>query len=304
MKMSKLLIPVSLLALGSSVTASWAAEPASAPQPVGPVIAAFGPAGTSIPPGKFPVVLNYCYAESDGVRHGSNEISENIKLNKNLFTMKFRYGIIPGLDVRTATPIYDIQKKNKLTNTDNHQGTFGDTSVVLHKQIMDQAKNAPFSFAVDVGMILPTSNVSDRSNDALGNNAWGTGGGVGLTYFNGSHRIDQELNFYTFTEGSHSYRKANRFRSNTAWAYAANSSFDMGAESLFEWNGETEKNGKGQNDEKNEWYAGPKVTYKCKPGGFTAGVAAMFPMARWYEANTPSDGYRIEVRLTKSFDLF
>ncbi len=304
MKMSKLLIPVSLLALGSSVTASWAAEAASAPQPVGPVIAAFGPAGTSIPPGKFPVVLNYCYAESDGVRKGANEINENIKLNKNLFTFKLRYGIIPGLDVRTATPIYDIEKENRLQNSDTHQGTFGDTSVTLHKQIMDQAKNAPFSFAVDVGMIFPTSNVSDRSNDALGNNAWGTGGGIGLTYFNGSHRIDQELNFYTFTEASHSYRKANRFRSNTAWGYAANSYFDIGAESLFEWNGETEKSGKGQNDEKNEWYAGPKVTYKCKPGGFTAGVAAMFPMARWYEANTPSDGYRIEVRLTKSFDLF
>ncbi|WP_136526231.1 transporter [Geomonas ferrireducens] len=303
MKFSKRIIPLSLVALCTCAGLSWGADAPAAPRPFGPTISAFGPAGTGFPVGKLGVLLNYQYCETDGIRKGSNEVNENVKLTKNVGVVKLRYGIIEGLDVRTATPLYDVYKKNNVTGAGEHLGWIGDTAIALHKVLMNQSKGSLFDLAVDVGLVVPTTDVNSKSVDFVGNGAWGTGGAVGLTYSTGSHRLDQEIHVYTFTEGSHSYRKPTYIRSTSAWGYAVNEYFDMGAESQFDWNASSEKDGKSQNDSKNEWYAGPKVAFKYKPGGFAAGLAAMFPFARWYEANTPSEGYRIELKLSKTFDL-
>ena len=301
MKIGKCIIPVSLAALCTFSSLSWGADPAPVPRPAGPVIAAFGPAGTGIPAGKFAVVLNYQYIETDGIRSGSHEVSNAVKMYKNVGIAKFRYGIVEGLDIRTATPFYTIDKKTTATGKEENLGWIGDSAIALHKVLMNQAKGAPFDLAVDLGLIVPTTDVSSKSVDFIGNGAWGGGGAVGLTYSIGSHRLDQELHLYTFTEGAHNYRKPSYFRSTTAWGYAANNYFDIGAESQFDWNDHSEMNGKSQNDTKNEWYAGPKVAFKYAPAGFSAGLAAMFPVARWYEANTPSDGFRLELKLNKTF---
>lgn len=300
-KRAKRLVPMCLLMFCS--VANPAGADVSVPKPVGPTAAVFGPAGSDFPVGKLAAVLNYQYAESDGVRHRASEANEKVKLTKNLGTVKFRYGIMPDLDIRTATPLYYIEKDYKTTGKTDELHWIGDTTLTLHKVLLNQSRNDALSLAVDVGLVVPTTDASSKSLDSIGNNAWGATAGVGVTYALGSHRLDQELAIATFTEGSHDYRKPLRFRSNTSWSHAVNNYFDIGAESLFEWNGESEKSGVKQKDSKNEWYAGPKMAFKYKPAGINVGMLATFPFARWYEGTAPSDGFRFELRLTKVFNL-
>lgn len=203
-----------LIALFSISPASATAEETARPAPraFGGVGAAWGPAGEGVPVGKFSALLNYTHAETDGIRLRDDELNDNVKLTKNVGVVKFRYGIAPGLDIRSATPIYDVKKEVRATNDTDHYGLIGDTAVALHKVVMNQAEGAPFSLAFDAGVILPTADGGKNNNDYTGNQAWGAGGGVGLTYFLGANRFDQELYYYTFTDGEHDYRKPNMFR--------------------------------------------------------------------------------------------
>jgi hypothetical protein len=290
---------ISLLAIGS-VKAADVAVP-SAPRAFGGVGAAWGPAGEGFPVGKFAALLNYTYAETDGVRLHDDELHDNVKLTKNVGVVKFRYGIAPGLDIRTSTPIYDVKKEVRTTGSTDHFGWLGDTAVALHKVVMDQSKGAPFSLAFDLGVILPTADGGKNNNDYIGNQAWGGGAGVGLTYFLGANRFDQELYYYTFIEGEHDYQKPDMFRCLTAWAYALNKNFDIGVESYLGWDGESEKFDQDQNDAKWEWYVGPKVVFKHKESGTTVGMLVSLPVYRDYDSPCPSDGFRFEIKLAKVF---
>ncbi len=295
--------------LGTLSHPAFAQEgPTAAPQPPkhpkagGAITAPFGPAGTGFPSRAFSAVINYRYMTTDGVRFKNNKINDNVELTKHIGLAKFRYGIMPGLDVRTSTPFYNIERKNRVSGAEDDMGWVGDTALIFHKVLLDQTKGDALHFALDVGVSLPTASVDDDSNDFLGNQAWGGIVGLGLTYFTtNGHRFDQEINYATFTEGRRDYRKPDRFRSNTGWAYAINTMFDVGLESNLEWNGESERDGKDMGDSKWEWYAGPKAVFKYTPLKLTAGVAATFPVYRWYEANTPSDDFRIEFKLVKLF---
>lgn len=289
----------SMLSIGPAVGADEAVTPA--PKAFGGVGSAWGPAGEGFPTGKFAALLNYTYAETDGVRLHGDELHDNVKLTKNVGVVKFRYGIAPGLDIRTATPIYDIKKEVRSTNNTDHFGWLGDTAVALHKVVMNQADNAPFSLAFDLGVVLPTADGGNNNNDYTGNQAWGGGGGVGLTYFLGSNRFDQELYYYTFTEGEHDYRKPDMFRCLTGWAYAFNNTFDMGVESHLGWDGESKRFDRNQNDARWEWYAGPKGVFKHKATGTTLGALVTLPVYRDYKSPAPSDGFRFEIKLAKVF---
>ncbi len=293
---------LSLLTIGTAVAADGTAPPA--PKAFGGVAAAWGPAGEGMPVGKLAAVLNYTYAETDGIRLHDDELNDNVKVTKNVGVVKFRYGIAPGLDIRTATPIYDVKKEVRATDHTDHSGWLGDTAVALHKVVMNQADQKPFSLAFDLGVILPTADAGPNNNDYTGNQAWGAGAGVGLTYFNGANRLDQELYYYTFTEGEHDYRKPDMFRCLTAWAYALNKNFDVGVESYLGWDGESEKFDLEQGDARWEWYVGPKMVFKHKESGTVVGMLLTLPVYRDYDAPTPSDGFRFEVKLVKAFDLF
>lgn len=289
----------SLLSTGPAVAADEAAP--AAPKAFGGIGAAWGPAGEGFPVGKFAALLNYTYAETDGIRQHNDELNDNVKLTKNVGVVKFRYGIAPGLDIRTATPIYDVKKEVRSTNATDHMGWLGDTAVALHKVVMNQADNNPFSLAFDLGVVLPTADGGSDNNDYTGNQAWGAGGGLGLTYFLGANRFDQELYYYTFTDGEHDYRKPDMFRCLTGWAYALNNTFDIGVESYLGWDGESEKFDRKMNDAKWEWYVGPKVVFKHKESGITLGALVSLPTYRDYDSPTPSDGFRFEIKLAKVF---
>lgn len=296
-----LAVCVSALLIGTPV---GAAE--STLRPGGLVAASFGPAGLGLPVGRLVTTLHYKFMETDGVRYHRDELNDDGKLSKHIGIVKLRYGLAPGLDIRSSVPLYDIERKNRKTGETDDLGSVGDATLCLHAVLLDQAKGASFSLAVDTAAILPTAGVSDKSVDALGNRAWGAGFGVGLTWFMRAQRIDQELHYFTFTEGEHDYRNPDRLRSNTAWTHALNRYVDVGVESLFEWNDESERNNRRQDDSKREWYVGPKLSFKHQPTAINAGVLIAYPVYRWYEnpKGTPSDGYRFEIKLSKVFDLF
>jgi len=269
--------------------------------PWGPVTATFGPAGMGFPTGKFAAVLNYRFIEAEGMYLNDDKISDAVEITKNVGVLKFRYGIAPGLDIRTATPFYNVDIEKLASGTETTKDGVGDTSAILHKVLMNQRKGDALSVAFDLGAILPTATVDSNSIDFIGNQAWGVFTGVGLTYTKLSHRIDQEFNYAAFTEGQSDYQKPMRFRCNTTYAYAFNSTFDMGIESAFEWNDESKEYAEDMGDASKEWFAGPKVAMKLKKYGLFAGLGVMFPVYYNYDDTSTSDDYRIEFKIAKVF---
>lgn len=295
-----------LVLLGILVSAAWAGEEAApqqqpAPRPWAPMGANFGPSGSSMPAGVFAVGGNFMYGESDHVRRYSDQLNDNTKTDKALGVFKTRYGILPNLDIRTATPIYNINFDNQVASDKSYSGV-GDTTVLLHSQILNQDKGAPFCLAVDYGGIVPTASVSGHSVNGIGNDAWGVMGGAGITYYLDSHRFDIEANYAAFTEGAHDYTKGDRIRFNQSYAYAISKMWDVGMESCYEWNGASELHGVDMKDSSEEWYVGPKVVLKYQPWGMNVGLAGMVPVQRWYQGNKAgSDDYRLDMKLIKFF---
>ncbi|WP_415519087.1 MAG: transporter [Desulfovibrio aminophilus] len=307
--MKRLRLGITVLAvLGLLASAAGAADeaaqkPAPAPRPWAPMAANFGPSGSAIPAGLLAVGGNFQYGESEHVRKYGDELNRNAETQKYLEVVKVRYGILPGFDIRTATPVYNIHIDSK-TGPDRTNYGIGDTTVLLHSVILNQDKGDPFYLAVDYGGVVPTASVGDHSVNAIGNDAWGLVGGIGATYFLDSHRFDMEANYSTFTEGAHNFTKGDRVRWNAGYAYAINKMWDIGVESCFEWNDETELNGAKQKDASYEWYAGPKAVFKYQPWGVNVAVAGMLPVDRWYQnTKVGSDDYRFELKIMKFFDV-
>ncbi|NJB67993.1 hypothetical protein GGQ74_001666 [Desulfobaculum xiamenense] len=301
MKLGRIL-SLALVTVLLSGVAALAGDAAPAPKAVPPVTGVFGPCGTGFPVGKFAAVANYAWKEADHVRHYSDKINDNIKVDKSVVLAKTRYGIAPGLDIRTCTPIYNVDLDTPAGDKSQHG--WGDTTAVLHKILMNQGQGDVINLALDMGVVLPTGSLDKQSNDFIGNGAWGLLGGVGATYFYGANRFDTEVNYTTFWEGGHDYTHPDRMRWNAGWAYALSANFDLGVESNFEWNDESQKFGERMNDSSVEWYVGPKVTFKYAPMGLICGGAVTMPVYRWYENVKPgSDDYRVEFKFIKTFDL-
>ena len=92
-----------------------------------------------------------------------------------------------------------------------------------------------------------------------------------------------------------------RFRANTTFAYALSPLFDIGVESSFEWNDESQSDDAENGDSFSEWYAGPKVAYKLQKHGFYAGLGVTFPLKCDYDGYSTSDEFRVELKLVKVF---
>ncbi len=283
------------------ITGTAFAEEGVAPRPWGSVSSTFGPCGMGFPQYKLAVGGNLVYGTSDNVRRHSEKGSSDTKVTQFSQALKFRYGILPGLDVRTATPFYSIHIDNS-NKADRTNYGMGDTAVVFHQVLLNQGAGSAFNLAVDLGGVVPTASVGEHSVNGIGNDAWGAIAGIGATYFLGSNRFDTEVNVATFTEGAKEYQKGDRFRWNLGYAYAINELWDIGAESTYERNDETELRGQRQNDASEEWYVGPKVMFKYSPWNTNVGVIAKFPVQRWYQnTKAGSDDVRFEFKLIKTF---
>ncbi len=265
--------------------------------------ATFGPGGMGVPAGTLGIGGNLVYGQSDNVRIGNRSSNDSSKTTKFNQIFKTRYGIMDGLDIRTATPFYNTHLSNQYTPNRDVYG-IGDTAVVLHKRLLNQLKGDPFSVAIDLGGVLPTGSVDAHSADAAGNSAWGFITGLGATYFYGANRFDAEVNYATFTMGAKNYEKGDRGRFNFAYAYALNNYLDLGVESQWEWNAQSQYLGNNQHNASSEWYVGPKLVFKYMPWKTFLGVEATMPVVRWYESSkVGSDDFRIEVKLIKLFNI-
>lgn len=115
---------------------SGAAPQQKISKPSGTVTAPFGPAGTGFPARAFSAVINYRYMTTDGVRFENNKVNDTVELTKHIGLAKFRYGIMPGLDVRTSTPFYNIERKNRVSGAEDDMGWVGDTALIFHKVLL------------------------------------------------------------------------------------------------------------------------------------------------------------------------
>lgn len=269
----------------------------------GGVGSTFGPCGMGFPSGALAVGGNVVFGKSDGIRNGDQRINGNAKTTKINEVFKTRYGIMEGLDIRTATPIYNVHIERANSSNRETYG-IGDTAILLHKTVLSQKAGDPLSVAFDFGGVVPTGSVTEHSSNSAGNDAWGLIGGVGATWFTGANRFDTEVNVATFTEGAKDYEKGNRFRWNAGYAYALSDRWDIGVESSWEMNDESRSYGRGNQDAFVEWYTGPKVAFKYAPWKLNAGLLATVPVHRWYEGNkVGSDDFRIQFKLVKVFNL-
>lgn len=269
----------------------------------GGVGSTFGPCGLGFPTGALAVGGNVYFGKSNGVRESARRVNGNVKTTKLNEIFKLRYGIMDGLDVRTATPIYNVHLDRQDTANRDTYGV-GDSTVLLHKTFLTQKSGDPFSLALDFGGIVPTGSVTEHSSNAAGNSAWGAVVGVGATYFLGANRFDSEVNYATFTEGARDYEHGDRVRWNLGYAYALSDRWDIGAESSWTMQEEARYKNEGMKDAYVEWYMGPKVSYKYTPWKLYAGLLADAPVHRWYESNKAgSDDFRLQLKLIKVFNL-
>jgi hypothetical protein len=265
------------------------------------VSATSGSAVMGLGEGQFAATINYRFIEADGMYLHDDKINDSVEVTKNIGFLKLRYGIVPGLDIRTCTPFYNVSVEKTALGTETIKDGIGDSTAILHKVIMNQRKGDVLNVALDLGAVIPTATVDSDSIDFIGNRAWGVFTGVGLTYTKMNHRLDQEFNFAAFTEAEHDYQKPMRFRCNTTYAYAFNSTFDMGIESGFEWDDESKEYGEDMGDSYKEWFAGPKIAMKLKNYGVFTGLGVMFPVYYDYDDSSTSDSYRIEFKISKVF---
>ena len=237
------------------------------------VIESMGPASGTIPKGKLATIVNYIHADKhtwykNGSRHSAKH-PDNKGTQRNLhdrFVLKMRYGLGDGYDVRFAMPIVmnNFRAHSTLTpNSVSSKNGIGDTTFVLHKQFLSQREGFPVDVAWDLGVWTPTGSTSD---DGVGTGAWGAMAGLGVGHaFDGGRQFVEGEVMYLYRGVGHTSRVdvSDVFRLNGRYVYALSQHWDMGVETQFEYNTDSRRYGRSNNDASTTWFAGPSVTLKA-----------------------------------------
>lgn len=290
------------LACGLTLPASLAAaEEVKGPTPGATVSNSFGPAGNAFPEGAFSVILNYTFADKDnwydgGKSHSAQNGNSNVL---NMATLKFRYGIGNGWDIRTTTPFVSND-----FDTKENTGGVGDTLIVVRRQWFTQDEGYPVSFAAGLGLQVPTGSTDSTG---VGTGAWGLMPEMGISYRFDNKRqlIDVNTNYIWRGKNQDSdidIDVSDAFRLQARYVYALDQNWDLGVESQFEHVFESEKEGKGQNNSYTTWLAGPAVTYKIPAWKASIGASAQIGLYQDYEARAGlGEDWRFEMKLIKTF---
>ena len=233
------------------------------------VIESMGPASGTIPKGKLATIVNYIHADKhtwykNGSRHTA-KYPFNKGTQRNLhdrFVLKMRYGLGDGYDVRFATPIVmnNFRAHSTLTpNSVSSKNGIGDTTFVLHKQFLSQREGSPVDMAWDLG--------------------------VGHAFDGGRQFVEGEV-MYLYRGVGHTSRVdvSDVFRLNGRYVYALSQHWDMGVETQFEYNTDSRRYGRSNNDASTTWFAGPSVTLKLPEYNASLGVSAQFSLYQNYDA--------------------
>lgn len=198
-----------------------------------------------------------------------------------------RYGLGDGYDVRFATPIVmnNFRAHSTLTpNSVSSKNGIGDTTFVLHKQFLSQREGSPVDMAWDLGVWTPTGGTSD---DGVGTGAWGAMAGLGVGHaFDGGRQFVEGEVMYLYRGVGHTSRVdvSDVFRLNGRYVYALSQHWDMGVETQFEYNTDSRRYGRSNNDASTTWFAGPSVTLKLPEYNVSLGVSAQFSLYQNYDA--------------------
>ncbi len=290
------------LACGLTLPASFAsAEAPKGPTPGAAVTNPFGPAGNAFPEGAFSVVVNYSFADKDSwYDGGSSHSALNDNNVQNMATLKLRYGIGNGWDIRTTTPFmhadYDKgQDKNGI----------GDTIVVVRRQWFSQDEGYPVSFGAGLGLQIPTG--STDANGA-GTGAWGLMPEIGVSYRFDNKRQLLEGGMNYLWRGKNENNSTDDidaidlFRIHARYVYALDKNWDLGVETLYEHAFESTKNGQGMGNSYTTWFAGPAVTYKIPAWKMSIGASAQMSLYQDYEARGAlGEECRFEMKFIKTF---
>ena len=258
------------------------------------VIESMGPASGTIPKGKLATIVNYIHADKhtwykNGSRHTA-KYPFNKGTQRNLhdrFVLKMRYGLGDGYDVRFAMPIVmnNFRAHSTLTpNSVSSKNGIGDTTFVLHKQFLSQREGSPVDVAWDLGVWTPTGSTSD---DGVGTGAWGAMAGLGVGHaFDGGRQFVEGEVMYLYRGVGHTSRVdvSDVFRLNGRYVYALSQHWDMGVETQFEYNTDSRRYGRSNNDASTTWFAGPSVTLKLPEYNASLGVSAQFSLYQNYDA--------------------
>lgn len=282
---------LSLMLLVGTAQGSEAEQ--SVPQVGQVVIESMGPASGTIPKGKLATILNYIHADKhtwykNGSRHEARYPGKGTQRNRHdRFVLKMRYGLGDGYDIRFATPVVmnNFRADSTLSNGVSSKNGVGDTTFVLHKQFISQKEGAPVSVAWDFGVWTPTGSTSD---DGVGTGAWGLMGGLGVGHaFDGGRQFLEGEIMYLYRGVGHTSRTdvSDVFRLNGRYTYALSHHWDAGIETQFEYNTESRRYGRGNNDASTTWFAGPSLTFKLPEYGASLGVSAQFSLYQDYDAS-------------------
>lgn len=285
----------------SFASAEEATPPAHGPTPGATVTNPFGPAGGVFPEGAFGVVINYGFADKDswydgGSSHSAANGNSNVQ---NMATLKLRYGLGNGWDIRTMTPfIY-----NDFENGNDKNG-IGDSLLVLRRQWFSQEEGYPVSFGAGLALQIPTGSTATNGN---GTGAWGLMPEMGVTYKFDNNRqlVEANMNYIWRGENQNNDEDidvSDAFRFQARYVYALDHNWDLGVETLYEHIFEKEVDNVGQKDSSTTWFAGPAVTYKIPAWKMSIGASLQMSLYQDYEARGAlGEECRFEMKFVKTF---
>jgi hypothetical protein len=266
------------------------------------------PGGETFPAG-FVAVMNHFSFSSAKLYKGSSRYDYKTPMGtkvgpwKNeqfVNVFKIRYGITDRLEVRTATPFINAEIENHSADG-GWKGGMGDTTLMVRYGLKQRSKNSPFSFAVDVGVTLPTGKVGDKEK-YLATNAFSAIMGGGFSWVDHNQRIDLDGRYAAYTEGAHGIQPGDFALFHAHYAYALSKNFDLGAEAYFRHEQQSAIHGKGQHDAFAEAYIGPKIQIKVPEMAFMMlGTAVLFPVYRDSDSPRFSTDTRYEFSILFAF---
>jgi hypothetical protein len=260
----------------------------------------FGPAGTGIKPGLFTVTDNFMFGESSDVRKYGHHLNDSVETERTLNVIKFRYGIMDGLDIRTATPIYNIHL-DRANGSDQTNYGYGDTTVQLRKILLNQDKGDPLYLALDMGVVLPTGSVGRYTVNAIAAvpGGWWPALEPPTSWI---QSVRHGVQYASFPEGVQEFSEMRPHRWNSAYTMPSTCSGTMGAEALYE---RTPRPNSAHRPEGHEFgtlrSAPSRLQYPAL--GPEHGRGRPYARLRLYQNNTSGSDATPEFKITKAFDI-
>lgn len=244
-----------------------------------------GPAG-SLPAGM--ITTRFFFSQQDVKNLNLGGVTSTRK--DQMRQIRLRVGLGAGFDLRANLPFPNI--KNKTTG-ETINNKFGNTAVILGKEILDQRKGDPLSLTLDLGIGVPTASAS---------NAYGFKYGFRTSYVFAPHRVNFAFLGHEWASESNNAKTGSLYHMDAEYAFAINRQFDVFAEMTYD------------NQKNNKLATGTRakngfttligslgVAYKHRLGDFSIGAG--YPIYQDYNASSTEKKAKGGVKYGATFVL-